>query len=70
MCLYHLGCTKHEVCVMSGTLTQKKRDMVYIILSKLDTDIPGNILGFYGEAGCDASSSFSCISKLKTRWKQ
>ena len=43
---------------------------VYIILSKLDTDIPENILGFHGQTVCDTSSSFSGISKIKTHWKQ
>ena len=43
---------------------------VKIILTKLDTDIPENILGFYGQAVCDTSSSFSGISKVKTRWNQ
>ena len=49
---------------------------MYIILSKvdtdikLDTDIPENILGFHGQTACDTSSSFSGISKIKTRWKQ
>ena len=43
---------------------------MYIILSKLDADILENILGFHGQTGCDTSSSFSVISKIKTRWKQ
>ena len=43
---------------------------MYIILSKLDADILENRLGFHGQTGCDTSSSFSVISKIKTRWKQ
>ena len=49
---------------------------MYIILSKLDTDIKlgtdirENILGFHGQTACDTSSLFSGISKIKTRWKQ
>ena len=49
---------------------------MYSILSKLDadikldTDIPENILGFHGQTVRDTSSSFSGISKIKTRWKQ
>ena len=64
--------------MMSETLKQKKGYPVYIILSKLNTDIhvkldadiPENILGFHGLTVCDTSSSFSGISKIKTRWKQ
>ena len=37
--LYHLGCNKYEVKMMSGTLKQKKGYPVYIVLSKQDTDI-------------------------------
>ena len=40
--LYHLGCTKYEVWMMSRTLKQKKGYPVHIILLKLDTDIPEN----------------------------
>ena len=43
---------------------------MYIILSKLDADILENILGFHSQTGCDTSSSFSGISKIKTRGKQ
>ena len=66
--LYHLGCTKYEVWMMSRTLKQKRGYPVYIILLKLDTDIPENILGFRGQTVCDISSSFSGISKIKTHW--
>ena len=55
---------------MSGTLNQNKGYPVNIILSKLDTDIPENILDFHGLTVCDTSVSFSDISKIKTRWKQ
>ena len=48
----------------------KKGYLVYIILSKLDADILENILGFHGQTGCDTSSSFSGISKIKTCGKQ
>ena len=54
--------------MMSGTLKQKKGYPVYIILLKLDTDIPENILGYRGQTVCDTSSSFSGISKIKTHW--
>ena len=54
--------------MMSGTLKQKKGYPVYIILSKLHTGIPENILG-HSQTVCDTSSSFSGISKIKTRWK-
>ena len=43
---------------------------MYITLSKLDADVLENIFGFHGHKGCDTSSSFSGISKIKTRWKQ
>ena len=68
--LYHLGCTKFEVWMMSRMLKQKKGYPVYIILSKLDADLPENMLGFHGQTVCETSSSFSCISKIKTHWKQ
>ena len=35
--LYHIGCTKYEVWIMSGALKQKRGYPVYIILSKQDT---------------------------------
>ena len=38
---------------------------VYIILSKLHTDIPENILGFHSRTVCDTSSSVFGISKIK-----
>ena len=56
--------------MMSRMLKQKREYPLYIILSKLDTDIPENILGFYGQTVCDTSQSFSGIIKIKTRWKQ
>ena len=68
--LYHLGCTKYEVWMMSRTLKQKKGYPVHIILSKLHTDILENILGFHSQTVCDTSSSFFGISKIKTHWKQ
>ena len=55
---------------MSGTLKQKKGYPVYIILSKLDTNIPKNIIGFHSQTVCNTSTSFSGISKIKTLWKQ
>ena len=55
---------------MSRTLKQKKGYPVYIILSKLHTDILENILGFHSPTVCDASSSFFGISKIKTHWNQ
>ena len=48
----------------------KKGYLGYIILSTLDADILENILGFHGQTGCDPNSSFSGISKIRTRWKQ
>ena len=51
--------------MMAGMLEQRMGYPVYIILSKLDTDIPENILGFHSQTVCDTSSSFSGISKIK-----
>ena len=56
--------------MISRTLKQKKGYPVQIILLKLDTDIPENILGFRGLTVCDTSSSFSGFSKIKALWKQ
>ena len=64
--LYHLGCTKYEVWMMSGTLKRKMGYPVHIILLTLDTDIRENILGFHGQTVCDTSSTFSGISTIKT----
>ena len=54
---------------MIRTLKQKKGYPVYIILSKLHTDILETILGFHSQTVCDTSSSFFGISKIKTHWK-
>ena len=53
--------------MMSGTLKEKRGYPVYIILSKLDTDIPENILGFHGQTACETRSSFSGISKKRNK---
>ena len=50
---------------MSRTLKQKKGYPVYIILTKLHTDILENILGFHSQTCCDTSSSFFGISEIK-----
>ena len=68
--LYHLGCTKYEVWMLSRTLKQKRGYPVYIILSKLHTDILESILGFHSQTVSDTSYSFFGISKIKTHWKQ
>ena len=47
----------------------EKGYLVYIILSKLHTDIPENILGFHSQSVCDTSLYFFGISKI-THWKQ
>ena len=43
---------------------------MHIILLKLDTDIPENLLDFRGQTVYDTSSSFFGISKIKTLWTQ
>ena len=61
-----------RVIVMDGVRNSKAENgyLVFIILSKLDTDILENILGFHGQTGSYTNSSFSGIGKIKIRWKQ
>ena len=61
-----------QVIVMDGIRNFKAEAgyLVYTILSKLDTAILENILGFHGQTGCDTSSLFSGINKIKKTLKQ
>ena len=61
--LYHLGQTKTEVWMVSGTSKQQKCYPAHTIASKLDNDALENILGFHSLTGCDTTSSFSCMGK-------
>ena len=67
--LYHLGRTKTEVWMVSGTSKQQNCYPVQTVASKLDNDVLENILGFHALTGCDTTLSFSGMGK-KTCWKQ